>query len=792
MVFRDIQNFSLIQNDSNSFAIPSKKSDFLLLIHNPKSLYYFFFSDPSKSKVLNLEGSFNSFCEEFLIFDFFYLKNDKLVLLIKSTNNRHLYIVSGDINFEDGIVYTDDNETVDTGIICDERGRKCCVTFDNIGPVIIDYPVIQGRNNFPIKLFHISEYFETKVNKLQIIIPEIRPENEVICSNPFISNNYIYFFIQMSTQILAIPITSDNYTNAENHFKAKILNTYSEKDKEMPSKNICARDILSFDDFLLVYCYQNLEANIEKPSLWKLNFNSLVWTKLEFVLSHHYPCHDVKLRSYDNRAFLVGICSKKNCNEKNHFYEFDLSILLNDNKENKLINNLDNKNTITSWKSKSASNPNFTINSSNNKINRDESLTISTISLDSGSCSSEENNLSQNDKSIRKQVFPLNWSKKMSLEGVTRVTEQIKQAKEMGYDEELIFQALQENSLLDDVIIPYSSTSALVEKLINLTNKQNNNNLDNTKPKIGSIGSSYLTTSKSFSENTRPKRYERSGSRLTGRTTRYHTLGNFERSPIGHSNLLTSSTSLPSTLSRSNLSLSNQNLLKTAEDSITRLYDTCQKEKEHYLTACKENVKTLEDKLNLEKQHRIRLQTMCEEKDETIRRLRDSNLKYKNFETRLTRANKSIEDWIAKYQTSETEKIKIEADCNRRVEKLIKEKELLQRKIEVQTSDRIKIKDLTLENGRLKEKINQLESRIELFSNKESYEAQLNDLKVENYRLTQQINSLSLCLCCCTSKPDTIFLPCWHLLCCQNCSTSLFDCPICRTSLQGKVKVFLG
>lgn len=110
-----------------------------------------------------------------------------MVLLIKSTNNRHLYIVSGDINIEDGIVYTDDNETVDTGIICDERGRKCCVTFDNIGPVIIDYPVIQGRNNSPIKLFHISEYFETKVNKLQIIVPEIRPENE--------GNNYYWKLI---------------------------------------------------------------------------------------------------------------------------------------------------------------------------------------------------------------------------------------------------------------------------------------------------------------------------------------------------------------------------------------------------------------------------------------------------------------------------------------------------------------------------------------------------------------------------------------------------------------------
>lgn len=599
----------------------------------------------------------------------------------------------------------------------------------------------------------------------------------------------------MSTQILAIPITSDNYTYTENYFKAKILNTYPEKDKEMPLKNICARDILSFNDFLLVYCYQNLEANIDKPSLWKLNFNSLVWTKLEFVLSHHYPSHDVKLRSYDNRAFLVGVCNVKNCVEKNHFYEFDLSLLISDNKENTLIDkdNLDgNKNSITSWKSKSASNPNFTALPTNNKIKKDESLTQSTISLDSGSCSAEENNLSHNDNPIPSRVFPLNWSKKMSLEGVTQITEQIRQAKEMGYDEELIFQALQENSLLDDVIIPYTSTSALVEKLIHLTNKQNNNYTNITKPKIDTIGSSYLTASKSFSENVRPKRYERAGSRLGGRATRYHTLSNFERSPIVHPSLVTSSTSLPSTLSRSNLSLSNQNLLKTAEDSITRLYDTCQKEKEHYLIACKENVKTLEDKLSIEKQQRMRLQRLCEEKDDTIRHLKDSNLRYKNFEARLANANKSIEDWITKYQTSETEKIKIETDCNRRVEKLIKEKELLQRKIENQTSDRLKIKDLTLENGRLKEKIHQLESRIELFSNRESYEAQLNDLKVENYRLTQQINSLSLCLCCCTSKPDTIFLPCWHLLCCQNCSTSLYDCPICRTSLQGKVKVFLG
>uniref|UniRef100_A0A0N4Z0E2 RING-type domain-containing protein n=1 Tax=Parastrongyloides trichosuri TaxID=131310 RepID=A0A0N4Z0E2_PARTI len=786
MIFRDVQSFSLIENNSNSFAIPSQKTDFLLLTYTAKSLYYFSFIDPSKSKVLNLEGSFNSFNEEFSIFDFFYLKSEKLVLVIKSTTNRHLYIVSGDVNLQDGIIYTDDNETVDTGIICDERGRKCCITFDDIGPVLVDYPVLQGRSNASINLFHISEYFETKVNKLQIIISEIRPENEVICSTPFISNNYIYFFIQMSTQILAIPITSDTYTNMENHFKAKILNTYPEYNREMPSKNICARDILTMNDFLLVYCYQNLEANIDKPTLWKLNFNSLRWTKFDFVLSHHYPCHDVKLRNFSNRAFLVGTCNVKHCKEKNHLYELDLSVFINDDKENK--HNLGNK--ITSWKSKSASNPSFIMSLSNDKSDGEDSLTYSTISLDSGSCSAEENGLGHNDNTIIRQNIPLNWSKKMSLEGVTRVTEQIRQAKEMGYNEDLIFQALKENSLLDDVIIPFSSTSALVEKLIYLTNNQNNNIMESANK--SKLGSSFLTTSKSFSENIKPRKYERAANRIAGRSSRYHTLGNIERSPSAHSTLLTTSSSLPTALSRSNLSSSSQNLLQSAGDSITRLYDTCQKEKEDYLIACKENVKTLEEKLKLETRHRIQLQTLCYEKDESIRKLKDSVQRYKGYEVRLTNANKTIEDWIAKYHTCEMEKSTAEIESTRKIEKLTKEKELLQKKLEVHISDRLKLNNLTLENGRLKEKIQELESRIELFSDRESYEAQLNDLRVENFRLTQQVNSLALCLCCCTNKPDTIFLPCWHLLCCQNCSVSLYDCPICRTSLQGKVKVFLG
>ena len=52
-------------------------------------------------------------------------------------------------------------------------------------------------------------------------------------------------------------------------------------------------------------------------------------------------------------------------------------------------------------------------------------------------------------------------------------------------------------------------------------------------------------------------------------------------------------------------------------------------------------------------------------------------------------------------------------------------------------------------------------------------------------------SSSSSCVVCLTEKRSHVFLPCAHLASCLECSLQLNKCPICRTDVKAKVKIFI-
>jgi hypothetical protein len=56
----------------------------------------------------------------------------------------------------------------------------------------------------------------------------------------------------------------------------------------------------------------------------------------------------------------------------------------------------------------------------------------------------------------------------------------------------------------------------------------------------------------------------------------------------------------------------------------------------------------------------------------------------------------------------------------------------------------------------------------------------------------RQLREARMCKVCMDSEVNTVFLPCGHLVCCNNCSPQLRNCPICRTFIRGTVKTFLS
>jgi len=64
----------------------------------------------------------------------------------------------------------------------------------------------------------------------------------------------------------------------------------------------------------------------------------------------------------------------------------------------------------------------------------------------------------------------------------------------------------------------------------------------------------------------------------------------------------------------------------------------------------------------------------------------------------------------------------------------------------------------------------------------------MESLKEENRRLKDTM----LCKICMEKDICTLFLPCSHLVCCEDCAPALRDCPVCRTAIRGTVRTYIS
>lgn len=70
-----------------------------------------------------------------------------------------------------------------------------------------------------------------------------------------------------------------------------------------------------------------------------------------------------------------------------------------------------------------------------------------------------------------------------------------------------------------------------------------------------------------------------------------------------------------------------------------------------------------------------------------------------------------------------------------------------------------------------------------------------NDLDDEEQLLMEEnrrLHEAKTCKVCMDRDVNTVFLPCGHLVSCDQCSPKLRDCPVCRTYIRGTVRTFLS
>ena len=98
------------------------------------------------------------------------------------------------------------------------------------------------------------------------------------------------------------------------------------------------------------------------------------------------------------------------------------------------------------------------------------------------------------------------------------------------------------------------------------------------------------------------------------------------------------------------------------------------------------------------------------------------------------------------------------------------------------------IKDLKAENKVLNDKLNGENNALN--GQNEALKEEVQILK-ENLQCMEDNNDRS-CTICFECPINTVFIPCGHSISCEKCAfkNSLKNCPMCRKTLQQKIKIY--
>jgi hypothetical protein len=73
--------------------------------------------------------------------------------------------------------------------------------------------------------------------------------------------------------------------------------------------------------------------------------------------------------------------------------------------------------------------------------------------------------------------------------------------------------------------------------------------------------------------------------------------------------------------------------------------------------------------------------------------------------------------------------------------------------------------------------------------------AEINSIDIGNLDISaenRQLKDQKMCKICYDNDANIVFLPCGHLVVCEDCSSSIRECPVCRRSIQGILKAYLS
>ncbi|WKY12749.1 hypothetical protein Q1695_003949 [Nippostrongylus brasiliensis] len=809
--------------DSPGKSIAAGPNGQLIFKKSASQLYYCDVQEMS-SYTLNL-SRMDPLYSDCQIYDLAFCRRGSLLICLQRVVTGEFFVCEGTIDCQAFLVEIN-GEVHKTNIVA-AKGKNVVLIRDEAGVVLLSHPIRWQSSGNVVELFHVSNFLSSSVGDKYTISLQSREIFDATFASPFISRNHLYLFYGHDySRFMLVPLAGPSCG------KCEVRRTQGSP----PADDYMSKTVQCFEEFALIYANQNVR-NL-RPNFYLLNLTNLTWVPLNLMLSHHFPNGKISLQKCgEEMVYLHGDCNLTNCVERTHLYQIDvepLTDMVHQKRRSKSLNALNFSADFsiadqTRRQSTATGSPSTTTTTSTsplpltNKTNTPPRFQkksdakrrySSSIKGSISSTNSHEGLVESQPLKRTSSSSSLHWSADMAEQMPLSLRSQLKLAKDMGYQEDVILAALP--TLQKDkegMYLPFDSTNAMLD-VLNYTASRANG--------VPS-GDSQETTLNGHS----PPKTDRSAPKVVPRSSSFHGSGNssprseelarllrtFERERLRDREAADSHMARLKARIHDLERINDQQQLTEREirerlNEQQRRNETLNSElkksegEREQLSQTVIELQALTDRLTLEnlrnehqakdqkelaehrkKQHDQQVATM----EESIRTLTErcatlsAELKEKEEQLRVqNRRIQEIEDRNSQLQPEALlEKIMNEYQLRRIEEEKRKEaNELFNRKITKYHEQ------LLASFPRLEEQRRRLEVE------KQSAIDESEQLRREISRLREK--TCAECCICLATKPCVLFLPCRHMVICDSChaETTILECPTCRTRVNDSMKVY--
>uniref|UniRef100_A0A0N5AXW0 RING-type domain-containing protein n=1 Tax=Syphacia muris TaxID=451379 RepID=A0A0N5AXW0_9BILA len=69
-------------------------------------------------------------------------------------------------------------------------------------------------------------------------------------------------------------------------------------------------------------------------------------------------------------------------------------------------------------------------------------------------------------------------------------------------------------------------------------------------------------------------------------------------------------------------------------------------------------------------------------------------------------------------------------------------------------------------------------------------EQRIEEMRIERDNVVSALNMIPTCVICLDRRPQVLYMPCSHFVCCESCGNRFENCPTCRQKICGKITVY--